>query len=70
MKDCTFVGMDKDTTQLELYKHFIGFFLPEGKNVILNVYPLVASGTRYSAAFAAFLKEALGYDTGDSTLPW
>ena len=152
MKDCTFVGMDKDTIQLELYKHFIGFFLPEGlldffdlvwiettsldsreskkdivytgkllihlderdnrtedmqdlkpngfteptiltdfpvrerrvelhirrrrwltpegKNVILNVYPLVASGTRYSAAFAAFLKEALGYDPGDSTLPW
>lgn len=27
MKDCTFAGMDKDTTQLELYKHFIGFFL-------------------------------------------
>ena len=128
MKDCTFADMDKDTTQLELYKHFISFFLPEGlldffdlvwvesqkdivytgelliplderdnrtedmqelrpngfteptiltdfpirerrvelhirrrrwltpdgKNVILNMYPLVASGTRYSAEFAAF----------------
>lgn len=27
---------------------------PDGKNVILNMYPLVASGTRYSAEFAAF----------------
>ena len=120
MKDCAFADMDKDTTQLELYKHFISFFLPEGlldffdlvwvesqslihlderdnrtedmqelrpngfteptiltdfpirerrvelhirrrrwltpdgKNVILNMYPLVASGTRYSAEFAAF----------------
>ena len=136
MKDCTFADMDKDTTQLEFYKHFISFFLPEGlldffdlvwvesqsldsresqkdivytgellihlderdnrtedmqelrpngfteptiltdfpirerrvelhirrrrwltpdgKNVILNMYPLVASGTRYSAEFAAF----------------
>ena len=130
MKDCAFADMDKDTTQLELYKHFISFFLPEGlldffdlvcvesqkdivytgellihlderdnrtedmqelrpngfteptiltdfpirerraellirrrrwltpdgKNVILNMYPLVASGTRYSAAFAVFFK--------------
>ena len=120
MKDCAFADMDKDTTQLELYKHFISFFLPEGlldffdlvwvesqslihlderdnrtedmqelrpngfteptiltdfpirerrvelhirrrrwltpdgKKVILNMYPLVASGTRYSAEFAAF----------------
>ena len=38
MKDCTFVGMDKDTTQLELYKHFIGFFLPEG---LLDFFDLV-----------------------------
>lgn len=43
---------------------------PEGKSVIMNVYPLVAAGTRYSAEFAAFLKESLGYDPGDSTLPW
>lgn len=33
----------------------------EGKNVILNVYNLVVTGTRYSEEFAAFLKERLGY---------
>lgn len=43
---------------------------PEGKSVILNMYPLVADGTRYSAEFAAFLKEGIGYDPGDGTLPW
>ena len=43
---------------------------PEGKSVILNMYPLVAEGTRYSAEFAAFLKEGIGYDPGDGTLPW
>ena len=43
---------------------------PEGKSVILNMYPLVAEGTRYSAEFAAFLKEVIGYDPGDGTLPW
>jgi hypothetical protein len=29
--------------------------------VVLNVYPLAVTGTRYSAEFAAFLKERLGY---------
>ena len=43
---------------------------PEGKNVVLNVYPLAATGTRYCAEFAAFLKDSLGYDAGDGTLPW
>ena len=43
---------------------------PEGKNVVLNVYPLAATGTRYSAEFAAFLKDSLGYDAGNGTLPW
>ena len=43
---------------------------PEGKSVILNMYPLVADGTRYSAEFAAFLKEGIGYDPADGTLPW
>ena len=38
MKDCTFADMDKDTTQLELYKHFISFFLPEG---LLDFFDLV-----------------------------
>ena len=37
-------------------KKDIIWLTPEGKNVILNVYPLVAFGTRYSAAFAVFLK--------------
>ena len=37
-------------------KKDIIWLTPEGKNVILNVYPLVASGTRYSAAFAVFFK--------------
>ena len=32
-----------------------------GKNVILNLYPTTAEGTRYSEEFAAFLKERLGY---------
>lgn len=36
----------------------------EGHNVILNAYPLVAEGTRYSPEFAAFLKEAYGYCPG------
>ena len=34
---------------------------PEGKNVVLNVYPLATPGTRYCAEFAAFLKDSLGY---------
>ena len=28
---------------------------PDGRSVILNIYPLVAEGTRYSVAFAEFL---------------
>lgn len=43
---------------------------PEGKSVILNMYPLVADGTRYSAEFTAILKDCIGYDPGDGTLPW
>lgn len=43
---------------------------PDGKSVILNMYPLVADGTRYSAEFAAFLKDGIGYAPGDGTLPW
>lgn len=35
---------------------------PDGKNVVLNVYPLAVTGTHYSAEFAAFLKDTLGYD--------
>lgn len=33
----------------------------DGRNVILNVYNLAVTGTRYSEEFAAFLKERLGY---------
>lgn len=43
---------------------------PEGRSVILNIYPLVAEGTRYSVEFAELLKKKLGYDPGDGTLPW
>ena len=46
-------------------KKDIIWLTPEGKSVILNMYPLVADGTRYSAEFAAFLKEGIGYDPGD-----
>lgn len=56
--------------RVELYIRRRRWLTPEGKNVILNMYPLVASGTRYSAEFAAFLKEGIGYDPGDGTLPW
>lgn len=34
----------------------------EGHNIIINPYPLVAQGTRYSPEFAAFLKDAYGLD--------
>ena len=36
-----------------------------GHNVILNIYPITAEGTRYSEEFAAFLKGSVGYDPGD-----
>ena len=56
--------------RVELHIRRRRWLTPEGKNVILNMYPLVASGTRYSAEFAAFLKETLGYNPGHGTLPW
>lgn len=37
----------------------------EGKNVVLNVYKLAVTGTRYSEEFAAFLKARLGYVPSD-----
>ena len=40
--------------QVELHIRRRRWLTPDGKNVILNIYPLVASGTRYSAEFAAF----------------
>ena len=36
-----------------------------GKNVVMNVYNLAVTGTRYSEEFAAFLKERLGYVPSD-----
>lgn len=35
----------------------------DGKSIVLNVYPLAVTGTRYSEEFAAFLKDKLGYDS-------
>ena len=40
--------------RVELHIRRRRWLTPDGKNVILNIYPLVASGTRYSAEFAAF----------------
>ena len=40
---------------------------PDGHNVVMNVYPLAVTGTRYSKEFADFLKERLGYIPGDGT---
>ena len=38
VKGSTFVVMDKDTTQVKLYEHYLGFFLPEG---MLDFFELV-----------------------------
>ena len=44
---------------------------PEGKSVVLDVYPaLVAKGTKFSTEFAEFLKKNFGYDAHDVSLPW
>lgn len=40
----------------------------ENHNVIINPYPLVHEGTRYSGEFAAFLKEMYGDLSGDLLL--
>lgn len=42
----------------------------DGCNVILNRMPISADGTGYSAEFADFLKEALGYVPGDGPFRW
>ena len=42
----------------------------EGHNVILNVYPIMAEGTRLSDEFAAFLKGEDGYITGERADYW
>ena len=56
--------------RVELHIRRRRWLTPDGNSVILNIYPLVAEGTRYSVAFAEFLKKKLGYDPGDGTLPW
>ena len=56
--------------RVELHIRRRRWLTPEGRSVILNIYPLVADGTRYSVEFAEFLKKKLGCDPGDSTLPW
>lgn len=40
----------------------------DGRSAILNIYPLIAEGAKYSVAFAEFLKKH-GYDPDDDTLP-
>lgn len=43
---------------------------PDGRNVVLDVYPrLVAQGTRFSEEFAQFLKKKFGYDASHCTFP-
>lgn len=37
----------------------------QGKSIILNTYPIVAEGTRFSPELAAFLKGETGYDPRD-----
>ena len=55
--------------RVELHIRRRRWLTPDGRSVILNIYPLVAERTRYPIAFAEFLKNKLGYDPGDSTLP-
>lgn len=45
--------------RLELHIHRRRWFTQDGKSVILNIYPLVAEGIRYSVTFDAFLKKNL-----------
>ena len=56
--------------RVELHIRRRRWLTPEGKNIVLNLYQLAAPGTRYSAEFAAFLKETPGHPAGDGTLPW
>lgn len=48
--------------KMELHIKRRRWLTPEGHNVVLNIYPFAVTGTRYSAEFAAFLKDTLGYD--------
>lgn len=48
--------------KMELHIKRRRWLTPEGHNVVLNIYPLAVTGTRYSAEFADFLKDTLGYD--------
>ena len=45
--------------RVELHIRRRRWLTPDGRSVILNIYPLVAEGTRYSVAFAEFLKKNL-----------
>ena len=40
----------------------------DGKNVLFNIYPLYAEGTRYSPGLAAFLKGNAGLESGYRSL--
>lgn len=43
--------------RVELHIRRRRWLTPDGRSVILNIYPLVAEGSRYSVAFAEFLKK-------------
>ena len=54
-----FVKADEEPVEKKdcIYKSTLHIYLDEnGKNVILNLYPTTAEGTRYSEEFAVFLK--------------
>ncbi len=55
--------------RVELHIRRRRWLTPEGKNIVLNLYQLAAPGTRYSAEFAAFLKDAPGHPAGDGPMP-
>lgn len=42
---------------MELHIRRRRWLTPDGRSVILNIYPLVAEGTQHSVAFAEFLKK-------------
>ena len=47
------------TGGVELHIRRRRWLTPDGRSVILNIYPLVAEGTQHSVAFAEFLKKNL-----------
>ena len=60
-KDSMIAGVRLDQNQI-LHVRRRRYLDENGKNVILNLYPTTAEGTRYSEEFAVFLKGADGLD--------